>query len=325
MVKFIVILFMILIGCNNNVDSKKTTSKSNKVEKIPKLKKTKVKVDHFSEMINKFNLLYTKPEDFKILPLVKNKFWNHYLAIESPTQDLEVRYGEIPKELIKNNFRKCNSNLDCFNMLKDVANSWGTKLGKDKKFKYGPFPPGGVREEFYANQGGTLAFQPNIGLTKYKFAMVIIIYKKGKFATQMILYDNNQILNKYWKSFFHSIKFKNPIVKQNSFGKGIKNTFWSCETFINIKFKDSTWFVIHRSAAGAVMGMNAIYSNESYEIKYNSDSTFDAKVFRIRNMERGELTPKNPKWYKYSYTLKDKSLVIENKKLKMNWKCKLLK
>lgn len=270
------------------------------------------------------NIIFVHPTGFKAAPIQSNKLWKAHTRLIAPDKTLEVRYGTIPKNILKNQ-TKCETNKNCFDMVETVTKSFLKPLSKDGELRYSNFPPDSVREEFHATQGAAIGFDPKPELSTYKKAFTVVIHKKKKFAVYIVLFNKQADLNKWWSQFFHSIKFKKPLVTQNQFGKALKNSIWKCGEFKQTRFRNSSWSVIDISAALAAMGQIKPYQQTYYTINYTKKNSFKATPFRVINMEQGDLTPQKPVTITYDYIIKDKTLTLINPKSKTPLNCTLIR
>lgn len=283
----------------------------------------------FSQLLTERRLAFEVPPSFVATEVKPSERWRHDYAVKSTRFKLEIRYGAAPqvgpsgKPAGESGAAGPIPSGKDLEALLDTAARPLAKGGSVRKSK--AFPLDAVRKEFGAHYGGIAGFDVDPAFAPYKQGAAVVLHRQGRGTVMFVaLYDEmTEPLEDEWMSAFHSLRFTEPFVSPESaaLGAGLSGTSWRCgDGFVRLRFLESTWSIIHISAAMAVMGNTVPFETRYYDLKYLPGSRFSARVFRVDNMERGDLTPKQPAEELFQYKRKGKKLDLRGP---VKWSCEL--
>lgn len=174
----------------------------------------------FKKVLDDGKMMFTMPEGFVKIPIVKNMQMHYEFAVKSVDKPYEVRYSVSPMTIksLADMYAKDKSKeeLTARTLSMTVAlnvggGSWDPTMG------FGPFPPEAVKREFGADWGGTwfITVKNNSFGTEYKYCGMTTLHKSGAAdAYIMYLCNSKEDLITLMKDnmkvdgLFYALKFK---------------------------------------------------------------------------------------------------------------------
>lgn len=267
------------------------------------------------EALARSGLALEPPPGFDPLPVRPNERWAYQHAIKSRVAKLEIRFGVLPPaDDYESLFAATVARLDAAGQLRGI----------------GTFPYDSVREEFNAHWGGALSFDVHPQFASgYDRGLAVLIHRDGAGHGMFVgLFDELAGQVEWeWDRAFHALRFAEPIGKPPSpHAQTLAGSVWSCgdEGLVQMRFLESTWALVHVSAAHAVMGRIVPFETAYHEIEYLDASHFAATVFRVDNAEQGDRTPLNPKPQRYEFARDGDRLTLSQTDGPARWECQLI-
>lgn len=285
----------------------------------------------FPAFLQQRGLTFVAPAGYEAVDVAPSERWRHEHALRSSKFKLEVRYGAAPKE-VDETLRTTCGGASCPAVPSDavvrsmLASAVRPLAGDGRPRKASPFPLDAVRDEFSAHWGGVASFDVDPGFASYKQGVAVLIHREGKSSAMFVaLYDEHtDALEDEWMRAFDSLRFSEPFAPAQSaeLASALSGTTWSCDNgFVQMRFRPTTWALVHVSAAMAVMGSHVPYETAYHEVTYLPGSEIAARAFRVDNMEQGDRTPPPPApEERFKYSRQGDKLVFELDAGK-KWEC----
>jgi len=288
----------------------------------------------FSTFLQQGGLTFEAPAGYEAVDVAPSERWRHEHALRSPKFKLEVRYGAAPKEVDEMLHTACGGGkcpaVPSDEALRSILAGAVRFLARDGRArKVSPFPLDAVRDELSAHWGGVAGFDVDPAFASYKQGVAVLIHREGKSSAMfMALYDEHtSALEDEWMRAFDSLRFSEPFAPAQSadLASALSGTTWRCDNgFVQMRFRPTTWTLIHVSAAMAAMGRNVPYETAYHEVTYLPGSEILARAFRVDNMEQGDRTPPRPApEERFKYSRQGDRLVFELDAGK-KWECELV-
>jgi hypothetical protein len=291
----------------------------------------------FDDLLTRYSLSFELPTGFSEVPVQENSRWAYQHAIRSDKAKLEIRYGVIPLDQFETEYERCLADPGCEavppnEMHEGIFATMVTNLDVSGELRgIGTFPLDSVREEFNAQWGGALSFDVHPEFARgYTTGLAVLIHRDDVANAVFVgLFDalEGQV-EAEWDRAFHAFRYREPIGGKpvSPHSAILSGSVWSCgeEGFVQMRFGDRTWTVIHISAAMAVMGNMVPYETIYHEVDYTDPTHLAATVFKVVNMEQGDLTPEKPPTEIYQHTRNGEQLTLGKVGGEPKWECKLI-
>jgi len=170
----------------------------------------------FSELLDRANMAFVNPDSLVSTPVLYNRACIYEYAVKYPDKNFEVRYCIRPSdnlwkeyELNKKSLKKgdIETNPDSTYLWKfeTIISNISGSLPKITEFD-----KTSVKNEFNADWGGTVAFQPKGEFGQnYKYCMIIALHKSHQGDAYIFyLSDSPEGFNELMAPAFHSLKFR---------------------------------------------------------------------------------------------------------------------
>jgi len=171
----------------------------------------------FTELLDRANLVFTKPDGFEETKIIKNRQMNYEYALKHPKKKFEVRYAIRPLDNLLSDYeeKEKNKNTGDINihpnkLYSSLLQATALNISGGQFTEVTEFDKQAVKNEFNADWGASTFVQVGKEFGQdYKYCMMVAIHKDNLGdAYFFYLSDTREDFDKLMSPAFYSLKFK---------------------------------------------------------------------------------------------------------------------